>query len=110
MVWDGTEIVLVESKMNSVLYQDTLPGSLLPVTPLITTEDWTLQQINASDVYSVLYKVLYEAESEKNFSMVISESRPESNGRPSGHSGSRFLQEGRQYRSKPDLKTEIKNC
>ncbi|GBM51927.1 hypothetical protein AVEN_1509-1 [Araneus ventricosus] len=68
MVWavfaagGGTEIVLVENKMNSALYQDILPDSLLPVTPLIISGDLTFQQINASDAYSVLCKILYEGE------------------------------------------------
>ncbi|GBM83085.1 hypothetical protein AVEN_73084-1 [Araneus ventricosus] len=63
MVWAAFEDdggMEVENKMNSVLYQDILPGSLLPVTPLNTSGDLTFQQINASDAYSVL--ILYEGE------------------------------------------------
>ncbi|GBM49819.1 hypothetical protein AVEN_238177-1 [Araneus ventricosus] len=81
-----TEIVLIENKMISVLEQSILPDSLLPVTLLITSG-------NTSDVYLMLYKILHEGERGKNSSMAISESRPECNGRPLGHSGLICLQE-----------------
>ncbi|GBM48151.1 hypothetical protein AVEN_260962-1 [Araneus ventricosus] len=51
-----------------------MPDSVLPVTLLITAGYWTLQQINAPDVYSVLYKILYEGERGTDSSMAISES------------------------------------
>ncbi|GBL74403.1 hypothetical protein AVEN_235364-1 [Araneus ventricosus] len=102
-------MVLVE-KMNSLLYQDVLPDSLLPVTPLITSGDLTFQQINASDAYSVLYKILHEGECGKNSSMAISESRPESNGSLCGILAQDVYKNGRQYRSKFDPKTATKNC
>ncbi|GBN42332.1 hypothetical protein AVEN_212816-1 [Araneus ventricosus] len=77
----------------ALLAKDILPNSLLPVALLIPSGDWTFQQINASDAYSVLYKILYAGERGKDSSMAILEFRPESNGRSLGHSGSIFLQE-----------------
>ncbi|GBN50539.1 hypothetical protein AVEN_176990-1 [Araneus ventricosus] len=70
-----------------------MPDSVLPFTLLITAGDWTFQQINPPDVYSVLYKILYEGERGTDSSMAISESGPEYNGRPLGHSGSICPQE-----------------
>ncbi|GIX87486.1 hypothetical protein CEXT_389091 [Caerostris extrusa] len=64
MVWtvfeanSAIEIVFVENKMNSVLYQDMLADSLLPVTLLITSRDWTFQQYNTSEHISCFYKIL----------------------------------------------------
>ncbi|GIX93615.1 hypothetical protein CEXT_341901 [Caerostris extrusa] len=43
----ATRIVFVENKMNSMLHQDMLVDSWLPVTPLITSGDLTYQQDNA---------------------------------------------------------------
>ncbi|GBM09525.1 hypothetical protein AVEN_100434-1 [Araneus ventricosus] len=34
----GTEMILVENKMNSVLYKYILPGSFVPVIPLIAQQ------------------------------------------------------------------------
>ncbi|GBM83223.1 hypothetical protein AVEN_265612-1 [Araneus ventricosus] len=41
-----------------------LPDSLLPVILLITSGDWSFQQINASDAYFLLYKILFEGKRE----------------------------------------------
>ncbi|GBO27350.1 hypothetical protein AVEN_113070-1 [Araneus ventricosus] len=73
-----------------LLDDDILSNSLLTVNFLITSGDWTFQQINSSDAYFVLYKILYEVERCKWPSQ---ESLPESNGRPLGLSSSICLQE-----------------
>ena len=54
MIWgafaaNGTiPIVVIDTKINAVKYQDMLGDTLLPNAPLVTSGDWTFQQDNAS--------------------------------------------------------------
>ncbi|GBM32658.1 hypothetical protein AVEN_89651-1 [Araneus ventricosus] len=75
---DGTQIVFIKNKMNSVLYQDVLPDSLSPVNHIMTSGVWTFQQVNALGAYFLLYTILYEVERGKNSSIAVSKSGPES--------------------------------
>ncbi|GBM12683.1 Transposable element Tc3 transposase [Araneus ventricosus] len=103
------EIVFVENKMNSVLYQIMLAASLLPVASLITSGDWRFQQDIASGYVLCTTKSWMKPKKVKPFQWPTPSPALNPSENLWGIMVRNVYKNGRQYINKSDLKNTIKN-